>query len=473
MLIGTSQNAKDLVAKMQALNEQVVKIIARDDQIRNEQDLEKIECEVQGLTRELGDLIVARKVQQTIDEDETLRASTIELSHRVRKSMVNKGRVLVQIRFSGGTSLPLSVVYWSRKGSAGRRGKGLYPELHLLGIHDHCTPFLASEIAQATAALCSLEEARHMMESRGCLLDIKMVRNVAKRFASRARAGQKAESVVAMLRTENLQGRRVVLSSDGGRLRIRTAKQGRRTKKKRTRYKTDWREPKLLIIYVVNDDGRVDKNILPVIDGTLKGIDVLFALMHIYLRSLNLSSVDQILFVADGAHWIWDSVQLARKMLDMGGIRCKILELIDFYHAVQHLHAFAELKRQWSRRKRKQWISRQKRLLKEGGTNEVIENLQLAAKGSKSQLLQRELMYFVNNRSRLCYKEVAALKLPIGSGAIESAVRRVINLRLKGPCIFWKEETAEEVLLLRAYYKSGRWSLLKKMAYEGGLPYAA
>jgi hypothetical protein len=473
MLIGTSQNAKDLVAKMQALNEQVMKIIARDDRIRNEQDLEKLECEVQGLTRELGDLIVARKVQQTIDEDETFRASAIELSHRVRKSMVNKGRVLVQIRFSGGTSLPLSVVYWSRKGSAGRRGKGLYPELHLLGIHDHCTPFLASEIAQATAALCSLEEARHMMESRGCLLDIKTVRNVAKRFASRARAGQKAESVVAMLRTENLQGRRVVLSSDGGRLRIRTAKQGRRTKKKRTRYKTDWREPKLLIIYVVNDDGRVDKNILPVIDGTLKGIDVLFALMHIYLRSLNLSSVDQILFVADGAHWIWDSVQLARKMLDMGGIRCKILELIDFYHAVQHLHAFAELKRQWSRRKRKQWIFRQKRLLKEGGTNEAIENLQLAAKGSKSQLLQRELMYFVNNRSRLCYKEVAALKLPIGSGAIESAVRRVINLRLKGPCIFWKEETAEEVLLLRAYYKSGRWSLLKKMAYEGGLPYAA
>ncbi len=473
MRIGTAQNSKDLTAKIQAVNEQILKIISRNDKIHNEQDLEKLEREVQALTRELGDLIVAHKVQQTIDEDEAFRASSLELSHSVRKSMVNKGRVLVQVRFSGGTSLPLSVAYWSRKGSAGRRGKGLYPELHLLGIYDHCTPFLASEVAQATAALCSMEEAKHMMGSRGCSLDIKTVRNVAKRFASRARAGQKAESVIAMLRTEDLQGRRVVLSSDGGRLRIRTAKQGRRTKKNRARYKTDWREPKLLIIYVVNDDGRVDKRILPIIDGTLKGIDVLFSFMHIYLRSLNLSAVDQILFVADGAHWIWDSVQLARKMLDMGGVRCKILELIDFYHAVQHLHAFAELKRQWSRRKRKQWISRQKHLLKNGGTNQVIENLQTAAKGSKSQLLQRELMYFVNNRKRLCYKEVAALKMPIGSGAIESAVRRVINLRLKSPCIFWKEDTAEEVLLLRAYYKSGRWNLLKKMAYEGGLPYAA
>jgi len=473
MQVGTARNSKDLSAKIQAINEQIQQIIARTDKINDEQALEKLEQEVQILMRALGDLIVAQKVQQTIDEDETFRASATELAHRVRKSLMNKGRILVWVRFSGGTSLPLSVTYWARKGGAGRRGKGLYPELYLLGIHDHCTPLLASEIAQAAAALCSFEEARHMMESRGCSLNIKTVRNVTKRFAARARAGQKTAPVLAMLRMENLQGRRVVLSSDGGRLRIRTAKQGRRTKKKRAHYKTDWREPKLLIIYVVNDDGKVDNKILPLIDGTLKGTDVLFAFMHIYLRSLDLSSVDQILFVADGAHWIWESVQLARRMLNMGGVHCKILELIDFYHVAQHLHAFAGLKRQWSQKKRKQWISRQKRLLKGGETKQVLRNLQMAAKGTKSKLLYRELMYFVNNRERLSYKEVADLKMPIGSGAIESAVRRVINLRLKSPCIFWKEDTAEEMLLLRAYYKSGRWSLLKKMAYEGGLSYAA
>src|SRR5690606_16049464 len=96
--------------------------------------------EVQALTRELGELIVAQKLQQTIDGDEVFRASAGELAHRVRKVLVNKGRVLVWIRFSGGTCLPLSVTYWARKGSAGKRGKGLYPELYLLGIHDHCTP---------------------------------------------------------------------------------------------------------------------------------------------------------------------------------------------------------------------------------------------------------------------------------------------------------------------------------------------
>ena len=45
-------------------------------------------------------------------------------------------------------------------------------------------------------------------------------------------------------------------------------------------------------------------------------------------------------------------------------------------------------------------------------------------------------------------------KLPIGSGAIESAIRRVVNLRLKGASIYWHKKSAEAVLLLRSYYKA-------------------
>ena len=70
MQIGTAQNSKDFAVKIQAINEQILKILTRKDKIHNEQDLEKLELETQALMRELGDLIVAQKVQQTIDEDE-------------------------------------------------------------------------------------------------------------------------------------------------------------------------------------------------------------------------------------------------------------------------------------------------------------------------------------------------------------------------------------------------------------------
>jgi hypothetical protein len=47
--------------------------------------------------------------------------------------------------------------------------------------------------------------------------------------------------------------------------------------------------------------------------------------------------------------------------------------------------------------------------------------------------------------------------VPLGSGAIESTIRRVINLRLKGTSLFWTEENAEAVFQLRAAVVSGRW----------------
>ena len=56
------------------------------------------------------------------------------------------------------------------------------------------------------------------------------------------------------------------------------------------------------------------------------------------------------------------------------------------------------------------------------------------------------------------------LPVPIGSGPMESAIRRVINMRLKGPGIFWHEDTAEAMIMIRAYYKAQRWQELLQLA---------
>jgi len=382
--------------------------------------------------------------------------------------LVYKGLRQVQVRFSGGTIISLQVPYWSRKGAAGRRGKGLYPSLYLLGIYDHCTPLLASEVALTSTALASLEEAQNMLKSRGCLLNIKTIRRVAKQFSRRARLSCKMDGL-PLPEDHSLKGRRIVMSTDGGRLRVRKSKQGRKTKKRRHRYSTDWREPKLIIIYTTNENGRIDKLFLPLIDGTLGGPDAAFGLLYRYIKILGISDADKLLFVADGALWIWERVRLLKAMLVEVGMICEVIELIDFYHAVEHLNDFAKLKKTWNASKRKKWVKVQKKALKQGKIEEVITALRQAAQNSKSKRLRREVEYFVKNRHRFNYDQMTVAGLPMGSGAMESAIRRVVNLRLKGPCIFWNEDTAEEMLLLRSYYKTGRWEQLKTMAYRGGL----
>ena len=65
--------------------------------------------------------------------------------------------------------------------------------------------------------------------------------------------------------------------------------------------------------------------------------------------------------------------------------------------------------------------------------------------------------YFVKNEARMRYDRFKRAGIPIGSGAVESGIRRVVNQRLKGNGTYWLEDHAEAVLHLRAQLKAGRW----------------
>ena len=60
------------------------------------------------------------------------------------------------------------------------------------------------------------------------------------------------------------------------------------------------------------------------------------------------------------------------------------------------------------------------------------------------------------------YQTLKEQNLPCGSGSVESAIRRVINLRLKAAGTFWKSERAEIFLFLRSQLISGRWSIMMR-----------
>ncbi len=67
------------------------------------------------------------------------------------------------------------------------------------------------------------------------------------------------------------------------------------------------------------------------------------------------------------------------------------------------------------------------------------------------------LAYFIkgHQQQRLNYAQVAGMKLPIGSGAIESLIRQVVNLRLKGTGKFWLLVHAEIMLHARCQWAAG------------------
>src|SRR5207237_9522087 len=121
---------------------------------------------------------------------------------------------------------------------------------------------------------------------RGVALETKTIRTIAYRYAARARLVQQVEHTAF---EDTVAGRRVVISSDGGRLRLRETKRGPKTKKGRQRYTGAWREPKVLIIYVVDAEGKREASFDPVIDATLHGRDTVFARLRTYLQRLSVT----------------------------------------------------------------------------------------------------------------------------------------------------------------------------------------
>jgi hypothetical protein len=377
------------------------------------------------------------------------------------KPLKNDGRVQVWVRTAGGYSVPVWVTYYRRQGQrrAGKRYAGLYAGLVLLGIYDRCTPALAAEISLLAAMLGSLDEARDVLAQRGVVLDIKTLRLISYRYAARARVVQQIESTAL---DDTVSGRRVVISTDGGRIRLRESKRGPKTKKGRRRYTGAWREPKVLIIYVVDAEGKREASFAPLIDATLKGPDAVFALLRSYLQRLGITQADQVLFIADGAPWIWKRVPLLVQALGLGTEQ--VHELLDFYHAAEHLGKVAAQRKDWSAKARSRWRNQQRRWLLGGELQRVIDAVRELCRGRNSKAIRQHRDYFIKNQGRMAYAKLMAMKMPIGSGAIESTVRRVVNLRLKGASLFWCRASAEAILLLRSYYKAGRWNLLKGMA---------
>jgi hypothetical protein len=454
-----------LQSQVQEVLKKVEKLIDNDIEIRSPEELEELEKEIVDKTDKLAGLILGVGIQKSLNSQE-LKDESAALIKSFPKKMKNQGAREIVIRPLRGDSVTVKTEYFSPKAKKDKRKKnrkGCYPGLVLLGIYDRCTPGMASEIALMATALSSFKEAQEIFYSKGIELNIKTIQRITVRFSERARKSQLTQTDEF---TETVAGCRVVISTDGGRIRIREKKRGQKTKKGRNRYKASWHEPKVLIIYTVDEDGRMNRSFAPIIDGTLKGPDAVFSLIKYYLDKVGICKADKILFIADGARWIWNRVEKLMTDLGIG----QWYELLDFYHVVEHLNKIADLQKGWKKPQKKRWVTKYRRLMLKGQINKVLKAVrQVCGKKTtkkRTKKLRTEKDYFVRNKNRLRYDKIGQAGMPIGSGSIESAVRRVINLRLKSASTYWLRETAEAMLMLRSYFKAGRWNMLKKLSFN-------
>ncbi len=431
--------------------------------------------------RQLSDAVTAATLNNIVSDTE-FQAEVTSAAYRGPVPMRSGGCRDVAVKLLGGSVTHVRVNYLKpdrrrqpgrKRTKRGKAGSGLYPPLAALGIWGGVSPALVDEVSFQVCSSDAVRTGRACLARRGIDLGHKQTLKVVNQVGQRA--CQQRQQWLADARLQPavdygmLAGLKVVVSTDGGRVRLRKVKRGRRRKSGHHGYATPWREPKLLAIYVVGPDGKAHQKFQPIYDGTLGDANALFDMLVGYLRALGAHEAAQLVLIGDGAHWIWNRAESLCNQVGLPAER--MTQIIDWYHAVQHLHSIADVPVTWSKKRRKRWVNKAKKLLWQGQTESLVVEINKLAVGRRAKPIKEHHDYFADNGARMQYKVFSDSGLPIGSGIIESAVRRIVNMRLKSPGKFWNYDNAEHMLLLRSYLKAGRWDALISWSLATAVPW--
>jgi hypothetical protein len=171
-------------------------------------------------------------------------------------------------------------------------------------------------------------------------------------------------------------------------------------------------------------------------------------------RGLGNLAVVLVVVLGDGADWIW---RYARQFL--GVWQVQVVEIVDIFHAFEHLWTVANAVFGAGTAEAVQWVGPLKAQLEEKGVKPILEALgQLKTEDAgAAKEVSKALGYFTEHAARMDYPRFIAMKLPIGSGAVECACKVILEEREKGAGMRWKGRGAQAVATLRALHRSGRW----------------
>ncbi len=161
-----------------------------------------------------------------------------------------------------------------------------------------------------------------------------------------------------------------------------------------------------------------------------------------------MANAGRVAFIGDGAVWIWNMAEEHFK---------GATQILDYYHAAEHLSDLAKALFPSDKQKRKAWLKPNKDLLWAGEIAELLSELRsLNAKGKKKEKVEELIGYYENNKKRMDYAEFREQGLFIGSGVVEAGCRSVIGQRLKQSGMHWSVRGANSIIALRCCTESGK-----------------
>lgn len=218
----------------------------------------------------------------------------------------------------------------------------------------------------------------------------------------------------------------------------------------------EWKECKTFMLFEIekiSEDKHKLKN--KFYYSTMKDVNEIKRQMKYHLERYCGNDEVKIVCIGDGAKWIWNTLlELFPSEIYPSGI----IEIVDWYHAIEKI---GDTKKEiFSDEEKGNTFYKECEDYLKRGNIEVIEQILTQLKDKqqldeKRKFVDDKLKYFMNNKTKMRYDKFKEQELCIGSGAIESANKYVVQRRLKQPGMKWNEDNANYMAHLRAEYING------------------
>ena len=329
------------------------------------------------------------------------------------------------------------------------------PLRELWGVrpHQQMSPGWMETLAFTITATTSYESAAALLNKLGHQADDSSLHHLAQSLGQRAeqQMQERLKQPPRQPEPPPAPSAVAVLMLDGWQVRQRGPGWGT---KKTTQNRVEWHELKTGVFYLqehrARKNGRGVLSQKVVVSCQAEPME-LGRRLHQEACERGLARAKARLTVADGAPWIWNVVQDRWP---------GATEVLDFYHASQHLwdlgeaiHGTRELARPWVENKLHQLRhGRQAAALRE------IADLP-KGRGAVGPIVRREQNYFAEHACRMNYQTIARRGWPIGSGAVESAcLQRQGRFKRSGQ--FWTASGLANLCALIEARQNGHWNKL-------------
>jgi hypothetical protein len=133
--------------------------------------------------------------------------------------------------------------------------------------------------------------------------------------------------------------------------------------------------------------------------------------------------------------------------------------ILDFAHAAEHVSAIGNAVYGENAPAGQIWLEEKLHSLKHSGPDQLLLELQeIQAQNPEALGVAGNMAYLVKRQEQMHYPQFQAQGWPIGSGAVESGNKLVVEARLKGSGMHWSEEHVNPMLCLRNIICSDRWA---------------